>query len=104
VPLSWNLGTITSLKPLGYSRSVMGLLYLLPCKVKGKFNLKCTYIHAFNYMMLRRHKSQAKSIETSYMPENQDYWKNNSLISRRITKQTLLTIRKKICDDVSTIL
>jgi len=28
VPLSWNLGTLTSWNPLGYSRPVMGLLYL----------------------------------------------------------------------------
>jgi len=28
VPLSWNLGALTSLNPLGLSRSVMGLLYL----------------------------------------------------------------------------
>jgi len=28
VPLSWNLGTLTSWKPLGYSRPVKGLLYL----------------------------------------------------------------------------
>jgi len=29
VPLSWNLGTVTSWNPLGLSRPVMGLLYLL---------------------------------------------------------------------------
>ena len=29
VPLSWNLGTLTSWKPLGHSRPVTGLLYLL---------------------------------------------------------------------------
>ena len=29
VPLSCNLGTLTSWNPLGHSRSVMGLLYLL---------------------------------------------------------------------------
>jgi hypothetical protein len=28
VPLSWNLGTLTSWNPLGHSRPVMGLLYL----------------------------------------------------------------------------
>ena len=28
MPLSWNLGTITSWNPLGHSRPVMGLLYL----------------------------------------------------------------------------
>ena len=28
VPLSWDLGTLTSLNPLGLSRPVMGLLYL----------------------------------------------------------------------------
>ena len=28
VPLSWNLGTLNSWKPLGHSGSVMGLLYL----------------------------------------------------------------------------
>jgi len=28
VPLSWNLGTLTSWKPLGHSRPVTGLLYL----------------------------------------------------------------------------
>jgi len=29
VPLSCNLGTLTSWKPLGHSRSVTGLLYLI---------------------------------------------------------------------------
>jgi hypothetical protein len=29
VPLSWNLGTLTSWNPLGHSRPVTGLLYLL---------------------------------------------------------------------------
>ena len=29
VPLSWNLGTLTSWNPLGHSRPVKGLLYLL---------------------------------------------------------------------------
>jgi len=33
VPLSWNLGTLTSWNPLGLSRPIMGLLYLyLQCK------------------------------------------------------------------------
>lgn len=74
-----------------------------PCKVKEKFNLKWTYIHDFNYMMLRRYKSHSKSIETSYIPEHQgrvqNYCKNSSLISRRNTKQhivPLLTHGKKI--------
>jgi len=30
VPLSWNLGTLTSWNPLGHSRPVTGLLYLTP--------------------------------------------------------------------------
>jgi len=30
VPLSWNLGTVTSWNPLGHSRPVMGLIYLYP--------------------------------------------------------------------------
>jgi len=30
MPLSWNLGTLTSWNPLGYSRPVTGLIYLLP--------------------------------------------------------------------------
>ena len=30
VPLSWNLGTLTSRKPLGHSRPVTGLLYQYP--------------------------------------------------------------------------
>jgi len=30
VPLSWNLGTLTSWNPLGHFRPVTGLLYLLP--------------------------------------------------------------------------
>ena len=28
MPLSWNLGTLTSWNPLGHSRSVTGLIYL----------------------------------------------------------------------------
>ena len=32
VPLSWNLGTLTSWNTLGHSRTVMGLLYLLIVK------------------------------------------------------------------------
>jgi hypothetical protein len=36
VPLSWNLGTLTSLKPLGHSRPVTGLLY--PFSVQALFD------------------------------------------------------------------
>jgi hypothetical protein len=32
VPLSWNLGTLTSWNPVGHSRPVTGLLYLSPHK------------------------------------------------------------------------
>ena len=41
MPLSRNLGTLTSWNPLGHSRPVTGLLYLLPylrriCPIRGK--------------------------------------------------------------------
>ena len=39
VPLSCNLGTLTSWKPLGHSRPVMGLLYLLVCEMERKIIL-----------------------------------------------------------------
>ena len=58
VPLSWNLGNLTSWNPLGHSRPVMGLIYLL--YVRSLFApTKCTlYIQHtptpyFSYMFRR---------------------------------------------------
>ena len=42
-----------------------------PCKIKEIINLKCTFIHYFNQIMLRKHKSHAKSFETPYLAEHQ---------------------------------
>ena len=40
VPLSWNLGTLTSWNPLGDSRPVMGLLYLYLYQIKAEMDIK----------------------------------------------------------------
>ena len=39
MPLSCNLGTLTSWNPLGRSRPVTGLLYLLPLPILDKFDI-----------------------------------------------------------------
>ena len=45
VPLSRNLGTLTSWNPLGLSRPVTGLLYLyLTCKEFADLLSDCTYV------------------------------------------------------------
>ena len=38
VPSSWNLGTLTSWNPLGHSRPVTGLIYLLPFYIWNNVN------------------------------------------------------------------
>ena len=40
VPLSRNLGTLTSRNPLGLSRPVMGLIYLLPAQPECDARMK----------------------------------------------------------------
>jgi hypothetical protein len=45
VPLSWNLGTLTSWNPLGHSRPVTGLLYLYLVISKGK----CSWTQDLSY-------------------------------------------------------
>jgi hypothetical protein len=45
VLLSWNLGTLTSWNPLGHSRPVTGLLYLLLLFVRGSIKCMFSIIH-----------------------------------------------------------
>jgi hypothetical protein len=49
VPLSWNLGTLTSWNPLGHSRPVMGLLWLFKShKNKGLSSWILTYLYVIS--------------------------------------------------------
>ena len=47
VPLSWNLGTLTSWNPLGHSRPVTGLLYL-----KGQCNTDGYYVDPISFLFI----------------------------------------------------
>ena len=44
MPLSWNLGTLTSWNPLGHSRPVTGLILLLQSALKHLWVLACSTI------------------------------------------------------------
>jgi len=55
VPLSWNLGTLTSWNPLGHSRPVMELLYFFLIHRKYSFTSTwigtgCFFHHAWNHL------------------------------------------------------
>jgi len=63
VPLSRNLGTLTSCNPLGHSRPVTGLIYLLPCTYTVSFWTKLNWVNG--KLTLLRWISPRKTINFS---------------------------------------
>ena len=50
VPLSWNLGTLTSWNPLGHSRPVTGVLYLLLVHLLSYIYIKSLFLKFFGWI------------------------------------------------------
>ena len=62
MPLSWNLGTLTSWNPVGHSRLVTGLLYLYllhyKCNISQHSFLAFLYTLAIIVQYFQRHQNQ----------------------------------------------
>ena len=56
VPLSWNLGTLTSWNPLGHSRPVTGLLYLFT-NYECTFSIKMYGMYNFKILLRCKYKN-----------------------------------------------
>ena len=73
MPLSRNLETLTSWKPLDLSRSVMGLLYLyIYIRVNGRIILKCIFLSFFLSFLLTYSMEQSPSWEANRFSASQE--------------------------------
>ena len=62
VPLSWNLGTLTSWNPLGHFRPVTGLIYLFTNVHLGNDeNVSCYYTSIHGRLRLKRDGTRAET-------------------------------------------